>query len=42
MYLYAPPCLRPLMELMSSTGTSSWFFMPISTETRTRQASFSM
>ena len=40
--LYAPPCFSPLMALINSTGTSSWFFMPISTDTRTRHASFSM
>jgi len=30
------------MALTSSTGTISWFFMPISTATSTRHASFSM
>jgi hypothetical protein len=36
------PTALPEMALTSSTGTSSWFFMPISTDTSTRHASFSM
>ena len=37
--LYAPPRLSPEIDSMREVGTSSWFFMPISTAVRTRNSS---